>query len=38
LKAGDAVPDIEVKVNDMEEKINFSKLTGKNVIVLVPGA
>ena len=38
LKAGDAVPDVEVKVNNMEEKLNFSKLTGKNVLVLVPGA
>lgn len=38
LKVGDAVPDVEVKINDMEEKINLSKLTGKNVFVLVPGA
>lgn len=38
LKVGDAVPDVEVKINDMEEKVNLSKLTGKNVFVLVPGA
>jgi len=38
IKAGDVVPDIEIKINDLEDKINFSKLTGKNVLVLVPGA
>ena len=38
VKAGDAVPDIEIKVNDLEDKVNFSKLTGKNVLVTVPGA
>ena len=38
VKAGDAVPDVEIKVNDLEDKVNFSKLPGKNVLVLVPGA
>ncbi|KAK8861735.1 hypothetical protein IAR55_002558 [Kwoniella newhampshirensis] len=38
IKAGDAVPDVEIKINDLEDKINFSKLTGKNILVLVPGA
>jgi peroxiredoxin len=38
VKAGDAVPDVEIKVNDLEDKVNFSKLTGKNILVLVPGA
>ena len=38
LKVGDSVPDVEIKINNMEEKINLSKLTGKNVLVLVPGA
>ncbi|KAK4684155.1 hypothetical protein P7C73_g6045, partial [Tremellales sp. Uapishka_1] len=38
IKAGDAVPDVDIKINDMEDHINFSKLTGKNVLVVVPGA
>lgn len=38
IKAGDKVPDVEIRINDMEDKVNFSKLTGKNVLVLVPGA
>ncbi|KAI9632827.1 Redoxin-domain-containing protein [Dioszegia hungarica] len=38
VKAGDKVPDVEIRINDMEDKVNFSKLTGKNVLVLVPGA
>ncbi|WRT63896.1 uncharacterized protein IL334_000822 [Kwoniella shivajii] len=38
IKAGDAVPDVEVRVNDLEDRVNFSKLQGKNVLVLVPGA
>jgi len=38
IKAGDKVPDVEIKVNDLEDKVNFSKLAGKNVLVLVPGA
>ncbi|CAD6585900.1 MAG: hypothetical protein TREMPRED_004273 [Tremellales sp. Tagirdzhanova-0007] len=38
IKPGDAVPDVEVRINDLEDKINFSKLTGKSVLVLVPGA
>ncbi|WVR03659.1 hypothetical protein IAU60_000654 [Kwoniella sp. DSM 27419] len=38
IKVGDAVPDVEVRINDLEDKVNFSKLTGKNVLVLVPGA
>ncbi len=38
IKAGDAVPDIDIKVNDLEDKVNFSKIPGKNVLVLVPGA
>jgi len=38
IKAGDNVPDVEIKINDMEDKINFSKLPGKNILVLVPGA
>ena len=38
IKAGDKVPDIEIKVDDLEGKINFSTLQGKNVLVTVPGA
>lgn len=38
LKAGDKVPDVEIRINDLEDKVNFSKLSGKNVLVLVPGA
>jgi len=38
VKAGDAVPDVDIKINDLEDKINFSKVTGKNILVLVPGA
>ncbi|WWD16334.1 hypothetical protein CI109_100760 [Kwoniella shandongensis] len=38
IKVGDAIPDVEVRINGLEEKVNFSKLTGKNVLVLVPGA
>lgn len=38
VKAGDAVPNVEVRINDLEDKINFSTLTGKNILVLVPGA
>ena len=38
IKAGDAVPDVSIKINDLEDKINFSKLQGKNIIVTVPGA
>ena len=38
IKAGDAVPDVSVKINDLEDKINFSTLTGKNILVTVPGA
>jgi len=37
-KPGDAVPDVEVRINDLEDKINFSKLDGKNILVTVPGA
>ncbi|WVF66094.1 hypothetical protein IAT40_000833 [Kwoniella sp. CBS 6097] len=38
VKVGDAVPDVDIRVNDLEDKVNFSKLPGKNVLVLVPGA
>ncbi|OCF59454.1 hypothetical protein L486_02119 [Kwoniella mangroviensis CBS 10435] len=38
VKVGDAVPDVDIRINNLEEKINFSKLPGKNVLVLVPGA
>ncbi|WVQ78633.1 hypothetical protein IAT38_000720 [Cryptococcus sp. DSM 104549] len=38
VKVGDAIPDVEVKINDLEDKINFSKIPGKNILVLVPGA
>ncbi|KAL7419829.1 hypothetical protein Q5752_005745 [Cryptotrichosporon argae] len=40
IKKGDAVPDVEVRINGLEEgdKVNFSKLPGKNILVLVPGA
>jgi peroxiredoxin len=38
VKAGDAVPSVEVRINDLEDKINFSTLPGKNILVLVPGA
>ncbi|KAK1927809.1 Redoxin-domain-containing protein [Papiliotrema laurentii] len=37
-KPGDNVPDVEVRINDLEDKINFSKLQGKNILVTVPGA
>lgn len=37
-KAGDAVPDVDVRINDLEDKVNFSKLDGKNILVTVPGA
>jgi len=29
---------VDIKINDLEDKINFSKVTGKNILVLVPGA
>ncbi|WVW82013.1 hypothetical protein I302_104018 [Kwoniella bestiolae CBS 10118] len=38
VKVGDAVPDVDVRINSLEENVNFSKLTGKNILVLVPGA
>jgi hypothetical protein len=38
IKAGDAAPDVDIKINSLEEKVNFSKLTGKNVIITVPAA
>ncbi|ORX35334.1 Redoxin-domain-containing protein [Kockovaella imperatae] len=38
IKAGDSVPNVEIKVNDLEDKVNFSTLQGKNILVLVPGA
>ncbi|GFZ42362.1 hypothetical protein JCM24511_00077 [Saitozyma sp. JCM 24511] len=38
IKAGSKVPDVDVRINDLEDKINFAKLQGKNVLVLVPGA
>ncbi|WWC66723.1 uncharacterized protein I206_100628 [Kwoniella pini CBS 10737] len=38
IKVGDAVPDVDIRINDLEDKVNFSKLPGKNILVLVPGA
>ncbi|EIW68962.1 hypothetical protein TREMEDRAFT_68887 [Tremella mesenterica DSM 1558] len=38
IKPGDSVPDVEIKLGDLEGKVNFSKLSGKSVLVLVPGA
>ena len=38
IKVGDAVPNVEIKINDLEDKINFSTLPGKNILVTVPGA
>ncbi|WWC58317.1 uncharacterized protein I303_100857 [Kwoniella dejecticola CBS 10117] len=38
IKVGDAVPDVDIRINDLEDKVNFSKLQGKNILVLVPGA
>jgi hypothetical protein len=38
IKAGSKVPDVDVRINDLEDTINFAKLQGKNVLVLVPGA
>ncbi|KAJ9125563.1 hypothetical protein QFC22_000525 [Naganishia vaughanmartiniae] len=35
---GSAVPNVDVKINAPDQKLNFSKLQGKNVIVLVPAA
>ncbi|WVQ77288.1 hypothetical protein IAR50_006972 [Cryptococcus sp. DSM 104548] len=37
-KPGDAVPDVDIKIDSPEGKLNFSSLTGKNVIITVPGA
>lgn len=37
IKVGDKIPDVEIK-ETMESKVNFSKLSGKNILVLVPGA
>ena len=32
------MPDVPVKINDLEDTINFKTLPGKNILVLVPGA
>lgn len=38
ITQGSIIPDVNVKVNSPTETLNFSKLTGKNVIVVVPAA
>lgn len=38
ITAGAAVPDVDVKISKPDQKMNFSKLQGKNVIVMVPAA
>ncbi|GHJ85312.1 hypothetical protein NliqN6_1714 [Naganishia liquefaciens] len=38
IAAGAAVPDVEVKISKPDQKLNFSTLQGKNVIVMVPAA
>ena len=38
IQQGGVVPDVTVKVNSPTETLNFSKLTGKNVVVVVPAA
>ncbi|TYJ52074.1 hypothetical protein B9479_007331 [Cryptococcus floricola] len=37
-KPGDPVPNVEIKIDSPEGKLNFSELAGKNVIITVPGA
>lgn len=32
------MPSAEARINDLEDKINFSTLKGKNILVTVPGA
>lgn len=38
ITAGAAVPDVDVKISKPDQKLNFSQLQGKNVIVMVPAA
>jgi hypothetical protein len=38
VSAGSAVPDVDVKISKPDQKINLSKLQGKNVVVMVPAA
>jgi 2-Cys peroxiredoxin 5 len=38
ISVGAPVPDVDVKINAPDQKLNFSKVQGKNVIVLVPAA
>jgi 2-Cys peroxiredoxin 5 len=37
-KPGDKVPSVQIKVDSMDKRVDFSSLPGKNVIVTVPGA
>ncbi|ODN77221.1 hypothetical protein L202_05739 [Cryptococcus amylolentus CBS 6039] len=37
-KPGDTVPNVDIKIDSPEGKLNLSSLTGKNVVVTVPGA
>lgn len=32
------MPDVEIKIDGPEGKVNLGKEKGKNVVVLVPGA
>ncbi|KAJ9091120.1 hypothetical protein QFC20_007727 [Naganishia adeliensis] len=38
ITVGAPVPNVDVKINAPDQKLNFSKVQGKNVIVLVPAA
>ncbi|KLT39170.1 Redoxin [Cutaneotrichosporon oleaginosum] len=38
VKPGDKVPSVEIKVDAMDKRVDFSSLKGKNIIVTVPGA
>ncbi|OXG10575.1 peroxiredoxin 5, atypical 2-Cys peroxiredoxin [Cryptococcus neoformans Ze90-1] len=38
IKKGDKMPDVEIKIDGPEGKVNLGKEKGKNVVVLVPGA
>ncbi|KAE8539142.1 hypothetical protein D1P53_004231 [Cryptococcus gattii VGV] len=38
IKKGDKMPDVEIKIDGVEGKLNLGTEKGKNVVVLVPGA
>ncbi|WVN87128.1 uncharacterized protein L203_102304 [Cryptococcus depauperatus CBS 7841] len=37
-KPGSSIPNVEAKIDSPDGRVNFSKLTGKNLLVVVPGA